>query len=225
MASRFVLAASAALAIHSVTAQQPGSTPEKHPELTTYKCTTSGGCVAQKTSLVLDWGNHKLEQTDGSACPVSNTSAVCSDNTSCNKNCVVQGIDYANAGVRTSGDALTLNQYISGNAVSPRVYLLDPNGQEYENVQLTGQELTFDVELSTLPCGMNGALYLSEMAMSGGKSATNPGAEYGSGYCDAQCPKQTWFNGTVNNGVLGSEFQNPPSHEMPEILSKSLLIG
>jgi cellulase len=207
MAGRFVLAASAALAIRSVTAQQPGSTPEKHPELTTYKCTTSGGCVAQKTSLVLDWGNHKLEQTDGSTCPVSNTSAVCSDNTSCNKNCVVQGIDYANAGVHTSGDALTLNQYVSGNAASPRVYLLDPNGQEYENVQLTGQELTFDVELSTLPCGMNGALYLSEMAMSGGKSATNPGAAYGSGYCDAQCPKQTWFNGTVNNGILGGEFQ------------------
>jgi len=209
MASRFVLAASAALAVRSVVAQQPGSTPENHPALTTYKCTTSGGCVAQKTSLVIDWGNHRLEQADGSACPVSNTSAVCYDDASCNKNCVVQGIDYAKAGVRTSGDAVTLNQYVAnGNggytAASPRVYLLDPSGQEYENVQLTGQELTWDVELSTLPCGMNGALYLSEMAMSGGKSATNPGAAYGSGYCDAQCPKLTWFNGTVNNGNLGA---------------------
>ena len=209
MASRFVLAASAALAIRSVTAQQPGSIPENHPALTTYKCTTAGGCVAQKTSLVIDWGNHRLEQADGSACPVSNTSAVCSDNESCNKNCVVQGVDYAKAGVRTSGDAVTLNQYVSNgnggyNAASPRVYLLDPSGQEYENVKLTNQELTWDVELSTLPCGMNGALYLSEMAMSGGKSATNPGAAYGSGYCDAQCPKLTWFNGTVNNGVLGA---------------------
>jgi cellulase len=179
MASRFILAASAAMAVRLVMAQQAGSTPEVHPEMTTYKCTTSGGCVAQKTSLVIDWGNHKLEQADGSACPVSNTSAVCSDNASCNKNCVVQGIDYASAGVKTSGDAVTLNQYVANgnggyNTASPRVYLLDPNGQEYENVHLNGQELTFDVDLSTLPCGMNGALYLSEMAMSGWQERHKP---------------------------------------------------
>ena len=209
MASRFVLAASAALAIRSVTAQQPGSTPENHPALTTHKCTTAGGCVAQKTSLVIDWDNRRLEQADGSACPASNTSAVCFDDASCNKNCVVQGVDYAKAGVRTSGDAVTLNQYVSNgnggyNAASPRVYLLDSTGQAYEDVKLNGQELTFDVELSTLPCGMNGALYLSEMAMTGGKSATNLGAAYGSGYCDAQCPELQWFNGTLNNGNLGA---------------------
>lgn len=209
MASKLVRAASAALAVHSVMAQQPGNIPENHPGLTTYKCTTAGGCVAQKSSLVIDWGNHPLQKLDGSACPVSNTSAVCFDSKSCNENCVVQGVDYDRAGVRTSGDAVTLNQYTPNgnggyNRASPRVYLLDPNGREYESVQLTNQELTFDVELSTLPCGMNGALYLSEMAMSGGQSATNPGAAYGSGYCDAQCPKLPFFNGTVNNGVLGA---------------------
>ena len=85
----------------TLAAQKPGSTPENHPELTTYKCTTSGGCVAQKTSLVIDWNAHRLEQADGSACPVGSTSAVCSDDASCNNNCVVQGVDYAKAGVRT----------------------------------------------------------------------------------------------------------------------------
>lgn len=207
MAHKLAFVTSAALVFRSAIAQQPGSIPESHPELTTYKCTTAGGCVAQKSSVVIDWNNHYLQQANGSSCAVG--SSVCSDDATCNENCVVQGVDYAKSGVRTSGDALTLNQYVSTgnggyNAASPRVYLLDPDGKNYESVKLTGQELTFDVELSTLPCGMNGALYLSEMDMSGGRSSTNPGASYGSGYCDAQCPKLSWFNGTVNNGVLGA---------------------
>lgn len=206
MAHRLALLTSAALAFRSVLAQQPGDVAENHPELTTYKCTTDEGCVAQKTFLVSDWNAHRLEQSNGSTCSVG--SAVCSDDASCNENCVVQGVNYTNAGVRTSGDAVTLNQYTPNgnggyNHASPRVYLLDAEGKDYERVQLTGQELTFDVELSTTPCGMNGALYLSEMDLTGGRSDTNPGAPYGSGYCDAQCPVLPWFNGTVNTGRLG----------------------
>lgn len=206
MAYRLALLTSAAMAVRSVLAQQPGDVAENHPELTTYKCTTEGGCVPQKTSLVIDWNNHRLERSNGSTCNVG--SDVCSDDESCNENCVVQGVDYANAGVSTSGDAVTLNQYTPNgnggyNHASPRVYLLDTEGKDYERVQLTGQELVFDVELSTTPCGMNGALYLSEMDLTGGRSETNPGAPYGSGYCDAQCPVLPWFNGTVNTGGLG----------------------
>ena len=210
MASRIAFAASAALTIRSVLAQQPGNIPEEHPPLITYKCTTDGGCVAQDTSLVIDWGNHRLETLNGSSCPVGKNSAVCFDNVSCNENCVVQGFDYEAGGVFTDGDILTLQQYIptgngTYNRASPRVYLLDPNGEDYSNVQLTNQELSFDVELSELPCGMNGALYLSEMAMSGGRSDLNPGATYGGGYCDAQCfNTSSWFNGTVNNDALGA---------------------
>jgi cellulase len=201
MASRIAFAASAALAVRSVIAQQPGNIPEVHPALTTYKCTTEGGCVAQETSLVIDWGAHKLETVNGSSCPVGSTSAVCSDGVSCNENCVVQGFDYEAGGVTTDGDVLTLHQYVpTGNGTynhaSPRVYLLDPNGEDYANVQLTNQELSFDVELSTLPCGMNGALYLSEMDMSGGRNEYNPGAAYGGGYCDAQCfSTSPWYVG------------------------------
>jgi len=210
MASRIAFAASAALVVRSVIAQQPGSIPEVHPALTTYKCTTDGGCVAQESSLVIDWGNHKLETLNGSSCPVGNTSAVCFDNISCSENCVVQGFDYEAGGVTTDGDVMTLQQYIptgngTYNRASPRVYLLDPNGEDYESVKLTNQELSFDVDLSTLPCGMNGALYLSEMDMSGGRSEYNPGAAYGGGYCDAQCfDTSSWFNGTVNTNALGA---------------------
>jgi hypothetical protein len=47
-------------------------------------------------------------------------------------------------------------------------------------VMLKGQEFTFDVELSTLPCGFNAALYFV------GMSENEGGAENGTKYCDAQ---------------------------------------
>lgn len=86
---------------------------------------------------------------------------------------------------------------------SPRLYLLGDDGN-YEMLQLLGKELTFTVDLSTLPCGENGALYLGEMDKTGGRNPFNTGgAEYGSGYCDAQCPVQNWKNGTLNTDRSG----------------------
>jgi cellulose 1,4-beta-cellobiosidase len=38
--------------------------------------------------------------------------------------------------------------------------------------------------------GLNGALYFVSMPADGGVSATNKaGTKFGTGYCDAQCPK------------------------------------
>jgi cellulase len=71
-------------------------------------------------------------------------------------------------------------------------------------LQLLGQELRYDVDLSTVVCGENGALYLSAMDPTGGRSADNPaGANYGAGYCDAQCPVENWLNGTLNTDSTG----------------------
>ena len=186
------------------TAQQPGtSTPEVHPQLTTYKCTKAGGCTAQDTSVVLDW-NYRYIHDGSTSCTTSSgvNTAVCPDEATCATNCVVEGVNYAAAGVSTSGNALTMYQYVETNgaysSVSPRLYLLGSDGN-YVMMQLNGQELTFDVDLSTLPCGENGALYLSEMSATGGRNEYNTGgANYGSGYCDAQCPVETWKNGTLN---------------------------
>jgi cellulose 1,4-beta-cellobiosidase len=50
--------------------------------------------------------------------------------------------------------------------------------------QLLNQEFTFDVDMSNLDCGLNGALYFSEMPADGGMAAfpTNKaGAKYGTG--------------------------------------------
>jgi cellulase len=129
-------------------------------------------------------------------------STLCPNEAKCAQNCAVEGANYASSGISTPGDALTLHQYIQSNSAtsnaSPRVYLLGSDGN-YEMLQLLGQELRYDVDVSTLVCGENGALYLSQMDPAGGRSQYNPaGANYGSGYCDAQCPVETWINGTLN---------------------------
>jgi hypothetical protein len=76
------------------------------------------------------------------------------------------------------------------------------------------QEFTFDVDVSNLPCGFNGALYFVSMDADGGlkKYSTNKaGAKYGTGYCDAQCPRDLKFiNGEVGHDRLqrfGSDTQ------------------
>lgn len=96
--------------------------------------------------------------------------------------------DYAAMGVSTSGDAVTLYHYVNSggtlNAASPRIYLLDENGEYVMMSLLDNQELSVDVDFSTLPCGENGAFYLSQMEANGGSTG---GAAAGMGYCDAQC--------------------------------------
>ena len=62
------------------------------------------------------------------------------------------------------------------------------NQNEYEIFKLKNQEFTFDVDVSDMPCGLNGALYFVEMEADGGKSKhpqNKAGAAYGTGYCDA----------------------------------------
>jgi cellulase len=210
MAQKLVITALAAL-LPLVVAQQIGTeTPEANPQLPTWKCTTNGGCVQQATSIVLDWNYHWIHEVNSStSCTTSSgvNPALCPNEATCSQNCVVEGANYTSSGISTSGDAMTLHQYVQNNGVtsnaSPRVYLLGSDG-DYEMLKLLGQELRFDVDVSTLVCGENGALYLSEMDATGGRSQYNPGgANYGSGYCDAQCPVETWINGTLNTNSQG----------------------
>ncbi|RPA78534.1 glycoside hydrolase [Ascobolus immersus RN42] len=187
--------------------------PENHPRLTTYKCTNAGGCVPRTNYLVADALAHPMNQNCGGwgAKPLSGP---CPDATTCQRNCIIDPIqDYSRNGVTTNGDRLYMTQLLpNGNVVSPRVYLLEENRQNYEMLQLTGNEFTFDVDMSKLPCGMNGALYLSEMEKDGGKSVeplNQSGAEFGSGYCDAQCYVYPFANGVGNmegKGVCCNEM-------------------
>lgn len=51
---------------------------------------------------------------------------------------------------------------------------------------LLNRELSFDVDMSSMGCGMNSALYFSAMQEDGNTAAGYTGARYGTGYCDAQ---------------------------------------
>jgi cellulose 1,4-beta-cellobiosidase len=67
---------------------------------------------------------------------------------------------------------------------------------------LIGNEFTFDVDLSTVACGINSALYFVAMEPDGGMAsypANEAGAHYGTGYCDAQCARDLkWIAGQGN---------------------------
>ena len=202
MYSRLALASAL---FSAVRAQQIGTnTAEVHPKLSTQKCTTAGGCVTQQNSVVLDANWRWLHTTSGyTNCYTGNTwdTSLCPDGTTCAQNCALDGADYTGTyGITASGSSLKLNFVTAGanKNVGSRVFLMDTTSTKYQEFNLLNQEFTFDVDLSTLPCGLNGALYFSEMAADGGQS-TQPnnkaGAKYGTGYCDSQCPKDLKFIG------------------------------
>ena len=192
----------------AVSAQQAGTLQaETHPSLPSQKCTKSGGCVSQSTSIVLDANWRWTHATSGSTnCYTGNAwnTTICSSPAACAANCAVDGADYSGTyGITTSGNALTLKFVTNGpysKNIGSRVYLLSSDTQ-YNMFKLLNQEFTFDVDVSNLPCGLNGALYLSQMDADGGLSkysGNKAGAKYGTGYCDAQCPHDIKFiNGAV----------------------------
>ena len=201
----------ATLFISLAAAQTPGKTQEIHPKVTTWKCTARGGCKAQQTALVLDSASHPIYQKNNTSLGCGSWGSgpdptACPDEETCAKNCIIEGVsNYADYGVTTQGGSILLNMYGKNGVASPRVYLLGEGEKQYEMLKLTGNEFSFDVDVSHLPCGMNGALYLSEMEASGGQSRLNPGgAAYGTGYCDAQCYVTPWAN-----GVVSSQFSYP----------------
>merc|ERR1712054_383255 len=94
---------------------------------------------------------------------------------------------------------VTKGQY--GTNVGSRNYLMDDESTYYM-FKLKNKEFSFDVDVSKLPCGLNGALYFVAMEADGGLSkepGNKAGAKYGTGYCDAQCPHDLKFiNGEAN---------------------------
>lgn len=55
--------------------------------------------------------------------------------------------------------------------VGARTYMMDPDSPDnYYMFKLKNREFTFDVDVSTLPCGLNGALYFVAMDADGGAS-------------------------------------------------------
>ena len=195
-------------ALSYASAQQVGTnTAENHPSLNVQTCTT-GGCTTQTKSIVLDANWRWLHTTTGSTnCYTGQTwnAALCPDGDTCAKNCALDGADYGGTySISTSNDAATLGfvtQTNNGPNVGSRIYLLQDDNN-YQMFNLLNGEFSFDVDVSQLPCGLNGALYFTQMDQDGGmqRFPTNKaGPRYGTGYCDAQCPRDLKFiNGIAN---------------------------
>ena len=197
--------------------QQAGTaTAETHPQLTSQKCTAAGGCVTQQTSIVLDSNWRWLHDVNGyTNCYTGNQwdATLCPDGVTCAQNCALDGADYEGTyGITSTGDSLTL-QFVTASNVGSRVYLLDSE-TEYHMFQLLNQEFTFDVDMSQLPCGLNGALYLSQMDADGGMAKfpnNKAGAKFGTGYCDSQCPRDIKFiNGEVCQSCIRYGYLTEP---------------
>ncbi|KAH8797508.1 glycoside hydrolase [Hyaloscypha sp. PMI_1271] len=190
--------------------QQVGNlTAEVHPALTWQTCTIGGSCTNNSGKIVLDANWRWLHSTVNSTnCFTGNTwdATLCPDDITCAANCALDGADYASIyGITTSGNSLRLDFVTTSTQknVGSRVYLM-ANDTTYQQFNMLAQEFTFDVDVSQLPCGLNGALYMSgeSMAKDGGLSTypgNKAGAAYGVGYCDAQCPQDLKFiNGRGN---------------------------
>ena len=189
--------------------QQIGTnSPENHPPLTIQSCSSPGQCQTEQRSVVLDsnwrW-THTVSGTQN--CYTGNEwdKNLCPDAVTCAKNCALDGADYRGTyGVTTTGSSLKLNFVTHGpysSNIGSRLYLLDSDS-EYKLFKLKNSEFSFDVDVSQLPCGLNGALYFVEMDADGGTGrfpSNKAGAKYGTGYCDAQCPHDIKFiNGEAN---------------------------
>ncbi|KAH8887622.1 cellulose 1,4-beta-cellobiosidase [Thozetella sp. PMI_491] len=190
---------------------------ETHPKMTWQKCTGKGSCTNQNGEIVIDANWRWVHDKGGySNCYDGNTwNSSCSDNTKCASQCVVDGADYTKTyGASTSGNALTLKFVTKGQYatnIGSRMYLM-ASASKYQMFTLLGNEFTFDVDVSKLPCGLNGAVYFVSMDEDGGMSkysANKAGAKYGTGYCDSQCPRDLKFI----NGMANTEGWKPSSND------------
>ncbi|KAF6757221.1 cellobiohydrolase I-II [Ephemerocybe angulata] len=189
--------------------QQVGNyTSESHPKLTWQTCTGGGSCSSNSGGSVTIDSNWRWTHITGNYtnCYTGNTwnTSICTDGATCASKCAVEGANYASTyGISTSGNALTLKFVTKGENtnIGSRVYLM-ASDTKYQMFNVLNKEFTFDVDVSQLPCGLNGALYFVQMDEDGGmakNSGNKAGAKYGTGYCDSQCPRDIkYINGEAN---------------------------
>lgn len=191
----------------AVKAQQVGTQKaEVHPSMSWQRCTSDGSCSTVDGKVVIDSNWRWVHTVDGyTNCYTGNEwdTEICPDDETCAENCAVDGADYEGTyGAVASGNSLSLDFVTKseGTNIGSRLYMMEDDST-YQIFKLLGQEFTFDVDVSNLPCGLNGALYFVSMDADGGMSrypANKAGAEYGTGYCDSQCPRDLKFiNGAV----------------------------
>ncbi|KAH8892404.1 putative cellulose 1, 4-beta-cellobiosidase [Thozetella sp. PMI_491] len=203
-----------------VSAQQVGKEQsETHPKLSWSKCTSGGSCTTTNAEVTIDANWRWLHLTSGTTnCYDGNKwSSACSSATDCASKCALEGAQYSKTyGAATSGNALTLKfltKHEYGTNIGSRFYLMN-GASKYQMFTLMNNEFTFDVDLSTVECGLNAALYFVAMDEDGGMakfSSNKAGAKYGTGYCDAQCARDLKFVGGKANVEGWKESSNDPN--------------
>lgn len=94
--------------------------------------------------------------------------SVCSKADDCAQKCALEGAKYQETyGASTSGNALTLKfvtKHEYGTNIGSRFYLMaGTSSSKYQMFTLMNNEFAFDVDLSTVECGLNAALYFVAM--------------------------------------------------------------
>jgi len=178
--------------------QQAGTvTPEQSPPILLQKC-TKAGCEVEQAALVLDANWRWVHNVGGYTNCYDNgwNQEFCPDTETCKQNCAVEGVTAegyaATYGVQNVTGGVELKYVAPGGNVGSRLYVTD-GGESYKMFMLLNREFTLDVDVSSLECGLNGAVYFVEMDALGGKgkdAGNGAGAKYGTGYCDAQCPHE-----------------------------------
>ncbi|EGG07059.1 family 7 glycoside hydrolase [Melampsora larici-populina 98AG31] len=223
--SIFTLLASIAL---SQSSEEVHTTPTEIQPKFNYELCTKKGCFKHKGTVTADVSYREVHsRKDPKKLCLKDKrwdSRLCSNQDECSKNCEIDMIsNYTErTGVTNfnkSDNSLSLKLVVSEDKktkkknIGSRIYHLDQDGH-YVMYKLKGKEISFDVDLSRLGCGLNGAFYLTEMSMDGGSknqsfmNSNRTGSYYGTGYCDAQCPQDLAFTGAEIN-------LNPPADGAP----------
>lgn len=196
----------------TVQSQTKGTLTPNH--IPPFSVKVNGKQVKGGITLDANWRWSRLIPTNNRNCYNGQwDKSVCTDPISCSKKCALEGVDatqYGGSyGITTANDSVTL-RYVTqgpyGRNVGSRVYVLDASKENYLGFNPIGYEIAFTADVSKLPCGLNGAVYLVEVPLNGNKGPLNTaGAAYGTGYGDAQCPKDIkYINGWTNLNNSGA---------------------
>jgi len=184
------------------------SLTEEHPPLTVFTCTATAACAPERGGLTLDaqyrWV-HAAAGDDATKNDVPKNclsdgawnKELCPDPAACAKNCAVEGLTkdgYKNTyGISRVDNGFKLEYLTEGGG--SRVHLAGKE-DSYKVLALKNREISFDVDVSTLPCGLSSTLTLTPMDPDGemGIGDNKAGAVYGLGRCDASCTRSVKFS-------------------------------
>jgi len=209
-----------------INAQQIGQyEAEDQPYITLKECTIADGCTSRQAKLTLDANWRWIHSTSGyDNCYTGNkwSSQFCANPADCAKNCALEGVTLdkyrSTYGIKQVKDGVKMGfvtKHEYGTNVGSRLYVMDTD-DTYYLPKLKNREYSFEVDVSELQCGMNGAMYFSEMDKKGGLGLgdNNAGAKYGTGYCDAQCPHDMKFIAGEANVIDWTPNPNDQSNNM-----------